>query len=347
MTLIKLSSNESPFGPSPRAVEAMQTAIALSHIYPDTDAKQLSQRLAERHQVQPEQVVVTAGLTALLDILCRAHLSPGLNAVTSRLSFIVYGIAIKAAGGRLVETAMRNNGFDLDALAASNDKDTRIVFVANPNNPTGTLLAASEMDRFVDRIPENVVLVIDEAYSDFAQHFAKLRGTDYSHSLNYVRQGCNVLVLRTFSKAHGLAALRVGYGIGPAKLISQLSQLRPTFSVSSVAQAAALAAIEDETHTRKALENNAQQSKVVIDKLSSLGFSVAPTWGNFLYFDLGEDSTAFAKQMKAEGVMVRPLGPWGAPTAIRLTIGTPEQNAMFLGAFEKIRAQSAKLEAKR
>jgi histidinol-phosphate aminotransferase len=338
---IKMASNENPFGPSPRALEAIRAVLTECNFYPDNDAGELRQKLAERHELQPEQVVPAAGSTALLGIIARTLLSPGLNAVTSKRSFIIYPIATQAAGGKLIEVPMRDDGFDLEAIAAAIDKNTRIVFLANPNNPTGTLIQANELGRFLQKVPEHVIVILDEAYYDFAQHFAATRGTDYSHSLDYVRHGLNVVVLRTFSKAHGLAGVRVGYGFGPAQLMSYFARMRTTFSISAVAQAAALAALEDEAHIRKAVENNTQQAQRLTGELSGLGFRVVPTWANFLYCELGEDAAAVGKRLQSEGVIVRPLGPWGATTAIRVTIGTPEQNEFFLKAFKKVTERSA------
>jgi len=204
------------------------------------------------------------------------------------------------------------------------------------DNPTGTVAGAEELDRFLEKVPDHVIVILDEAYSDFAETFAAIRGVEYSHSLNYVHAGRKVVVLRTFSKAHGLAGVRVGYGIGPAELMTYFARMRTTFSVSVVAQAAAVAALEDEAHTRKALENNAQQAQRLTEGISDLGYRVVPTWANFLYCELGEDAAAVAKRLQAEGVIIRALGPWGAPTAIRVTIGTPEQNDIFLKAFKRV-----------
>ena len=188
----------------------------------------------------------------------------------------------------------------------------------------------------MDKVPEHVIVILDEAYYDFAQHFAARRNVDYSHALDYVNQGRKVVVLRTFSKAHGLAGVRVGYGIGPAELMSYFARMRTTFSVSTVAQAAALAALDDEAHTRKTLDNNADQAERLTAALIELNYRPIPTWTNFLYCELGDDATAVAKRFQAEGVIVRPLGPWGAPTAIRITIGTPEHNDIFLKAFKRV-----------
>jgi histidinol-phosphate aminotransferase len=341
VTCIKMASNESPFGPSPLSIQAMQSVLAETNFYPDNDASELRQKIAERERVKPEQIVVTAGSTSLLDIIARTLLSPGLNAVTSERSFIVYPIATKAAGGQLIEVPMREQAFDLDALAAAINANTRIVFMANPNNPTGTLVSSADLDRFLTKIPEHVIVVLDEAYYDYARHFTELRGGDYSRSMEYVREGRNVVVLRTFSKAHGLAGLRVGYGIGPAELISYFARMRTTFSISVPAQAAALAAFEDEAHTAKAVRNNAEQAQPLMDAMREMGYSVEPTWANFIYCDVGDNASDVAKRLQAEGVIIRPLGPWGAPTAIRVTIGTPEQNTTFLQAFRKVMAKPA------
>jgi len=336
MACIKMASNENPFGPSPKAIAAMQAALAETNFYPDNDVTELRQKLAELHKVLPEQILPTAGSTALLGIIARTLLGPGLNAITSERSFIVYPIATQAAGGKLILTPQRNDGYDLDAIAAAIDRSTRVIYFANPNNPTGTLIPAEEVDRFLDKVPDHVVVVLDEAYYDFAQYFAVLRGVHYSHGLDYIRQGRKLIVLRTFSKAHGLAGVRVGYGIGPTELMTFLGRMRTTFSVSSVAQAAALAALGDEAHTRAAVVNNTVQAEVLTEGIVEMGYRVVPTWANFLYCEGNDEAAVVAERLQEEGVIVRPLGPWGAPHAIRITIGTAEQNQFFLKACKKV-----------
>jgi histidinol-phosphate aminotransferase len=330
--LLKLDSNENPFGPSQRAIDAMQAALGNSNSYPDDDCGRLRRKLASYHGFPPEQIMVTSGSTALLSLLCQTLLAPGFNAVTGDCSFVVYSMAVRAAGGQLVEAPMHDDCLDLEAILAAIDAHTRIVFLANPNNPTGTVLEAARVESFLARIPGHVVLVLDEAYYEFAQHFAALRKVKYSNSLDYVRQGASVVVLRTFSKAHGLAGLRIGYGLGPAELLAYCARMRNTFSVSSVAQAGGLAALDDSLHIRCVVENNAMQSQVLEVGLSSLGYRVVPTSANFLFCDVGEDAADFANRLQEEGVAVRPLGHWGAPNCIRVTIGTPEQNQTFLRA---------------
>jgi histidinol-phosphate aminotransferase len=330
--LIKLDSNENPFGPSPLAIGAMRKAIATANFYPDDDCSQLRWKLGTRHGLPPEQVLVGAGSTELISLLCQTLLAPGLNAVTSERSFIIYSMAVRAVGGQLIEAAMRDDSFDLETILAAINANTRMVFLANPNNPTGTVLEAAAVERFLARIPDHVVVVIDEAYYEFAMHFAALRKITHSNSLEYVRKGASVVVLRTFSKAHGLAGLRVGYVLGQAELLGYCARMRNTFSVSSVGQAAAMAALDDDSHIQRAVENNAAQSRILAEGLSALGYRVVPTSSNFIFCDLGEDGAAFAGRLLEEGVAVRPMGPWGAPHCIRVTIGTGEQNQAFLKA---------------
>jgi histidinol-phosphate aminotransferase len=345
-TLIKLDSNESPFGPSIAVLDAMRAATSSANLYPDDDCSPLRAKIAAHHGLSVGQVLVTAGSTGMLSLLCQTLLAPGLNAVTSERSFIVYSMAVQAAGGRLVEVPMRENptrenedSFDLDAILEKIDANTRIVFLANPNNPTGTMLEAPVVERFLTRLPGHVVLVLDEAYYEFALHFAALRRVNYSNSLDYVHRGAGVVVLRTFSKAHGLAGLRVGYGLGPAELLGYCARMRNTFSVSSVAQAAAMAAIDDQAHVQRVVENNTIQSRDLAQGLTTMGYRVVPTWANFLYCDLGEDAADFAERLREEGVAVRPLRSWGAANCVRVTIGMAEQNQAFLQALG--RAKSA------
>jgi histidinol-phosphate aminotransferase len=339
--LIKLDSNENPFGPSARVLDAMRNALATAGNYPDDDCNPLRLKLASYHRLPTEQVLVTAGSTGMIGLLCQTLLAPGLNAVTSERSFIVYGMAVQAAGAHLIEARMREESFDLDAILTAANSDTRIIFLANPNNPTGTMLEAEAVERFLSQVPSHVIVVLDEAYCEYAQHFAKLRGSTYPNSLEYVKQGASVVVLRTFSKAHGLAGLRVGYGLGPAELLGYCARMRNTFSVSSVALAAAVAAVDDPSYIQRVVENNAIQSRDLSQGLTALGYRVIPTWANFLCCDVGEDAAAVAAKLQDEGVGVRPLGPWGAPNCIRVTIGTPEQNQAFLKAARKMKASSS------
>ena len=314
----------------------MRAAAGQTNFYPDDNATDLRLKLAERFALKAEQVLVAAGSSELIYSLARVLLAPGLNAVSSRRSFILYPMAVEASRGTLIEAPMRDNGFDLDAIGDAINDSTRLVYLANPNNPTGTMFDAAALEGFLERVPENVVVALDEAYCDFAGYFAAQRGVIYSRALGYVRaRRPNLVVLRTFSKAHGLAGLRIGYGMGNADFMAKLAGARPAYAVSSVAQAAALAALEDEAHVRRAVENNAAGAKFLTCALAELGFRVAPTWANFIYLELGTEAAPVAARLEQEGVLVRPLALWGAPNAIRVTIGTREQNECFLRAMRK------------
>jgi histidinol-phosphate aminotransferase len=340
-TKIKLDANESPYGPSPRALAAIRTAVGSSHKYPDDRAANLTRRLAEKHGVDEDQILVCPGSTGLLSVIARTMLEPGLKAVTSERSFIVYRYATRAAGAELVEVPMRYDTVDPQAILNAIDERTRVVFLANPNNPTGTFLDAGYIDELVAQIPTHVVVVLDEAYYDYAQFFANARNVQHPDSLRYVHEARNVVVLRTFSKAHGLAALRIGYGIGPAELISYFANMQDAYAVSAVAQAAATAALDDEGHIYNALQQNATQAELLETELSKLGFHVLPTWANFLYCDLGEDCEAIARRLNEEGISIRPLAAWGALTAARITIGTAEQNRALIASLRRGMSQSA------
>jgi histidinol-phosphate aminotransferase len=336
--LICLDSNENPLGPSPLAIAAIRSALANVNLYPDDDCSKLRRRLAAHYAVQEEQTLVTAGSTGLLSLLCQTLLAPGLNAVTSERSFVVYSQIVRATGAQLIESPIREDGFDLAAILDAINAQTRLVFLANPNNPTGTMLEAAEVEKFLAQVPVHVVVVLDEAYYEYAEHFASLRGVVCSRSLDHVRQGAGVVVLRTFSKVHGLAGLRVGYGFGPAELLTYSAQMRNTYSVASVAEAAALAAMDDRAHIDRAVQLNADQAQVLTKGLSDLGYRVLPTWANFLYCDVAEDALDFATRLQKEGVVVRPLAAWGAPNCIRVSLGTAEQNQLFLKAVRRMRA---------
>lgn len=337
VSMIKLASNENPFGPSPRAIEAIRTIATGVNLYPDNDSSELRTELAQRHNLRPEQIFLADGSLGLLDILARTLLAPGLNCITSERSFISYPIVTQAAGGELITTPMRQDTYDLNAIAAAVNDNTRVVILANPNNPTGTMFDADATAAFLRRVPDYVLVVLDEAYSDFATYFAAERGITYSRCMDYVRAGrSNVIVLRTFSKAHGLAGIRLGYGCGDPELFQYFGRVRNSFSVSVVAEAAGLAAIRDEAHIRRTVENNAAGATWLLPQFAELGLRAVPTSANFIYFEVDEDANAFSQRMQAEGVIVRSLVPWGIRNGIRVTIGTPEQNQVFLQALKKV-----------
>ena len=339
--MIKLASNENPFGPSPLALEAIRAAAAEVNLYPDNDASELRQALAARHQLDEQQIFIADGSLGILDVIARTLLVPGTNCISSERSFISYPIVTRTIGAQFVGVPMRNDAYDLDAIAEAINEQTRAVILANPNNPTGTMFDAGATETFLNRVPGSVLVVLDEAYSDFAEYFARQRGIAYSRSFEYVRAGRqNVLVLRTFSKAHGLAGIRLGYACGNPELLRYFARVRNSFSISVVAEAAGLAAIRDENHIRKTVENNAVGAAWLMERFKELGIRAVPTSANFIYFTIDEDANAFAKRMQAEGVIVRSLVPWGAPNAIRVSIGTPDENETFVRALKKLVRQT-------
>jgi histidinol-phosphate aminotransferase len=341
VAMIKLASNENPFGPSPRAVEAIRAAAQDVNFYPDNDSTELRQELAQRHGLDPSQVFLADGSLGMLDIMARTLLGPGLNCITSARSFISYPLVTHAAGGELITTQLKNDAYDLNAIAAAINDDTRIVILANPNNPTGTMFGANATEEFLAKVPEHVLVVLDEAYYDFASFFAAQRGMVYSRSMDYVRSARrNVIVLRTFSKAHGLAGIRLGYGCGDAELLQYFGRVRNSFSISVVAEAAGLAAIRDESHIHRTVENNAAGAAWLMAHFDALGLRAVPTSANFIYFEVDEDANAFAQRIQAQGVIVRSLVPWGIPNGIRVTIGTPQQNEQFASALKKVARQA-------
>jgi histidinol-phosphate aminotransferase len=341
VAMIKLASNENPFGPSPLALEAIRQAAADVNLYPDNDANELRQALAARHQLDEQQIFIADGSLGILDVVARTLLVPGTNCISSERSFISYPMITRSIGARFIEVPMKNDAYDLGAIAEAINEQTRVVILANPNNPTGTMFDADATEAFLKRVPESVLVILDEAYFDFAEYFAHQRGIRYSRSFDYVRAGrMNVLVLRTFSKAHGLAGVRLGYACGNPELLRYFARVRNSFSVSVVAEAAGLAAIRDLDHIRKTVENNAVGAAWLLERFKELGIDAIPTSANFIHFTVDEDAGAFTKRMQAEGVIVRSLVPWGAPNAVRVSIGTPEQNETFIRALKKVVRQT-------
>ncbi|HEY7402967.1 MAG TPA: histidinol-phosphate transaminase [Candidatus Angelobacter sp.] len=337
VAMIKLASNENPFGPSPLAIEAIRAAATEVNLYPDNDASELRAALAQRHRLASEQIFIADGSLGILDVVARTLLVPGTNCITSERSFISYPLVTRTMGARLIQIPMQNDTYDLDAIAAAIDEQTRVIFLANPNNPTGTMFDADATDEFLARVPDGVLVVLDEAYFDFAEHFARQRDIVYSRSLEHVRMGePNLLVLRTFSKAHGLAGIRLGYACGEPELLRYFAKVRNSFSISGLAEAAGLAAIRDEAHIRRTVENNAVGAGWLMDRFDEISIRAVPTSANFIYFNIEEDGNAFAKRMQNEGVIVRSLVPWGIPNAIRVSIGTPEENEIFVTALRKV-----------
>ena len=321
---IKLASNENPLGPSPLAIEAAKKALAGSNRYPDGSGFYLREALAKKHAIPAGNIILGGGSTELIDLSARMVLRPADCGVTSYGSFPLYYIAIRAAGARFVEVPHREYHFDLDAMAQFLPPETKIVFLANPNNPTGTMFDADALDQFLARVPEHVLIVLDEAYCDFVQN------PNYSRSIELVRRGRNLIVLRTFSKVYGLAGLRIGYGIGPAELLDEMNKIRGPFNTSNIAQAAALAALDDVEHVRRSVESNRTGLAQLSKGLDELGVKFVPSYANFMLLDFGFETEALSDEMLRRGVIVRPMRWMGFSNCIRVSVGTHAENDKFL-----------------
>lgn len=335
LTAVKLASNENPLGPSPLAVEAARRALAESHRYPDGGSYYLREALAARLDVPREKIIVGSGSTDIIHLAASVLLGAGESAVTSQGSFPLYYIAIEKMGANLIAVPQKNYAFDLDGIARAVQKDTKIIYIANPNNPTGSIFDADAFDTFLQKIPEEILVVLDEAYYEYVQM------KNYSRSLDLVRANKNVLVLRTFSKVYGLAGLRVGYGIGPVELIGAMDKIRLPFPVSGVAQAAALAALDDTEHVKRSLEANRAGLRQLENGLREIGVKSAPSVTNFVLVEVGGDADVLAAELLKLGVIVRPMAWMGFPHAIRVTVGTREENEKFLNALQQLKGTVA------
>ncbi|GAB4201036.1 MAG: histidinol-phosphate transaminase [Roseiflexaceae bacterium] len=325
----KLSSNENPLGPSPAAVAAIQSAATQVHRYPDAGALALRQGLAERFGLSPEMVACTNGSDEMVLLLCLAFLREGDEAVMAHGSFISYYLRTLEMGARAVRVPLRDYRHDLEAMAGAVTERTRLLFVCNPNNPTGTTSGAAEVARLLERVPQDVLVVMDEAYVEFVDR------PDYPDLLAELRAGRpNLLLLRTFAKIHGLAGLRLGYAFGVPELIGYIERARPTFNVNLLAQAAGLAALGDEEHVARS-RAHAQASRDFFEReLRRLGLEPIPSATNFVAVQVGDDM-AVTERLMDRGFTVTPLSGWGVPGHIRISFGTDDQNQRFIAALEE------------
>ena len=334
MHAVKLASNENPLGPSPKAMAAARQALGEANWYPDGGSKRLREVLAARYGVRAEEVFVGLGSSEIIDLASRVLLRPGLTGITSAGTFALYPIAIRASGGNLVQTRMRNYTFDLEAMAAAVTPETRIIYIANPNNPTGTAFGAEEFGVFLKKVPGDVLVVLDEAYTEYAER------RDLPKAMELFREYNNLLTLKTFSKVYGLAGLRIGYGIGHPTLVAEMNKLRTPFNVTSVGQAAALAALDDVEHVRRSVEMNQAERARLFQELLRLGLQPVASETNFVFVPLGGmDAKALCDDLLHAGVIVRPLAWMGFPDAIRISVGNREENSKLLAAMAKMMAR--------
>ena len=331
--VIKLASNENPLPPSERVFKAISQALAHLNRYPDGSGYYLRQALARRHGVTADHIILGNGSNDLIELVVRGFLRPGEEAVIPHPSFVVYPMIVQAAGGIRVVVTLKDHRLDLEAMARAITSMTKLVFIANPNNPTATIVTAHEVEQFMARVPDKVIVIFDEAYVEFAQ------GPDFPDSLGYMKQGRKVVVLRTFSKAASLAGLRVGYAVADEDCVALLNRIRQPFNVNSLAQVAALAALEDDSHILECLRMIEAGRHFLFDEFSSLGLKYAPSRANFILVDVGKNASDVFQRLLKEGVIVRPMTSFGMESALRVTIGTPEENRRFIKALKKVLAE--------
>jgi histidinol-phosphate aminotransferase len=323
---IKLASNENPLGPSPKAVAAIRKVLEGLNRYPDGSGFYLSQALAKHFGADLNQVILGNGSNELIELAVRTFVQAGDEVISADPSFVVYKLVTQAANGTNVIVPCRDMRHDLDAMAERITPKTRIVFIANPNNPTGTMNTKAEMDRFMAKVPDHVLVAVDEAYFEYVTR------ADYPDSLDYLREGKNILALRTFSKIYGLAGLRIGYGITKPGIAEPMNKVRQPFNTSSLAQTAALAALADRKHVEKSATVNNEGKQFLYREFDRLGVPYIPTETNFIMFETGLEGRDVYDRLLKTGVIIRPMGP----KKLRVTIGLPEENKRFAAALESV-----------
>ncbi|TFW16890.1 histidinol-phosphate transaminase [Massilia arenosa] len=330
--IVKLASNENPFGVPESSKQAMLQAAAELARYPDSNGFELKTALAKRYDVPMDCITLGNGSNDILEIAAKAFVQKGDAVLYAQYSFAVYALAAQGLGARAIVVPAVDHGHDLDAMAAAIDQDTKLVFIANPNNPTGTFLPAAKLEAFLDKVPANVIVVLDEAYNEF------LAPQDQYESTAWVRKYPNLIVSRTFSKAYGLAGLRVGFAIAQPAVTDLMNRVRQPFNVNSLAQAAAVAALNDTAFLKKSAENNTAGYQQYVQAFEEMGLQYVPSYGNFVLVKVGEDEGAGARVNVAllkQGVIVRPVGAYGLPQWLRISIGLPQENAACIAALKK------------
>jgi len=326
--IIKLASNENPLGASPKALAALSHALSQVHLYPDNSWYALRQRLSQIHETPADYITIGNGSVEIILQAALAYLEPHNEVVVSSTSFIMYPIAVHITGAVPIQVPIKDYKHDLEGMLKAITDKTKIVFIDNPNNPLGSAITRTQMDAFMERVPDHVLVVLDEAYYEY------VGSMDYPRSLHYVHEGRNVLLLRTFSKIYGLAGLRVGYGFAKPEIIEALSKVRLPFSVNRAAQLAAVAALEDEKHVDESRALNETGKMYLAKEFERLGLDYVPPYGNFLFVRFPCDAGAVHKALERRGIIVRPIPQHR--DALRITIGTPEQNTRLVHAIEEI-----------
>jgi histidinol-phosphate aminotransferase len=330
--VIKLASNENPLGPGKKALAAIQAILPELALYPDGSGFMLKQALAKKYAVDVDQITLGNGSNEILELVARAFLTPELEVVFSQHAFAVYPIVTQALGAIAAVAPALNYGHDLDAMLQRVTGQTRLVFIANPNNPTGTLLSQASLERFISALPDTVVCVLDEAYFEFVSSVEPV------NSIDWLKRFPNLLITRTFSKAYGLAGLRIGYGLSSQQLADILNRVRQPFNNNTLALVAAEAALSDDEHLQQTLGVNAQGMQQLTDGFKNLGLEWVPSAGNFVLVDLKQPGLPFYDALLRKGVIVRPVGVYELPNHLRISIGTKEENQLFLEALTEILA---------
>lgn len=325
--IIKLASNENPLGPSPKAIEAIRCAVQSAQLYPDGGGFYLRSALGARVGFARENIILGNGSNEVIELLGHASLRPGDEVVTTRYAFIAYRLIAALFGARIIETATPNFQRDLDSVLDAITPKTKIIFIANPNNPTGALISQEKIDNFISRLPENIIAVFDEAYFEFLDN--------PPDTLRHVRGGKNVVVLRTFSKIHGLASLRIGYGIAHRELVEVLQKTRQPFNVNGIAQTGALAALEDTEHQRATKRVVDLGRTYFHEQFREMKLQFVPAAANFVMVNVG-DGVAVFKKLLAKKILVRPIKNYGLPEWLRVTVGTKEQNEKCIIALKDV-----------
>ncbi len=328
--IVKLASNENPLGPSPMAIAAIESVLPDMTRYPDGNGFALKQALADRLAVSPSMITLGNGSNDILELITRAFVGPQHEVVFSEHAFAVYPIVTQAVGARAVVVPAKDWGHDLDAMADAITADTRLVFVANPNNPTGTWIERAELERFLARVPEQVIVVLDEAYTEYVET------TDVPNGLDYLDRYPNLLVSRTFSKAYGLAALRVGYGICQPGIADAMNRVRQPFNVNSLAQAAAVATLSDDAYLAESRRINREGMAQLEAGFAALKLRWIPSRGNFIAVDVGRDAAPVFQALLRQGVIIRPVANYGMPNHLRVSIGLAEENQRFLDVLKQV-----------
>lgn len=332
-SIVKLASNENPLGPSPKVNAAVAEQLEEQARYPDGGAVELRERLAQHHECSPQQLTLGNGSNDVLDLIARTFLGPGRSAIFSQHAFAVYPLSTQAVGAELIVVPAQQWGHDLQAMAAAVREDTRVIWVANPNNPTGTWVGKDALYSFLQQIPAEVVVVVDEAYIEFVED------ADYPDASQWLNEFPNLIVTRTFSKAYGLAGYRVGYGLSSERVADLLNRVRQPFNVNALAQTAALAALDDQEHLQNGVEQNREEMERMAAEFERLGLEWIPSVGNFVSVDLGQSATPIFAALEQRGVITRPVGNYGMPNHLRISIGLPQENKRCIEALSKVLEQ--------